>query len=130
MLIEMMRKDFSVCKICLCRRRKVKYFCASICSPDFKFKDHLRDESSYEEQPKRQILKRESASFEEVIYLLVAVFQNNVFSRQLSSNERICFFYFQGRNHLSVDKKSKSFEEREEDYKKARDRIFSQQEVL
>ena len=108
----------------------MKYFCASICSPDFKFKDHLRDESSYEEQPKRQILKRESASFEEVIYLLVAVFQNNVFSRQLSSNERICFFYFQGRNHLSVDKKSKSFEEREEDYKKARDRIFSQQEVL
>ena len=36
---------------------------------------------------------------------------------------------FQGRQHLSVDKKSKSFEEREEDYKKARDRIFAQQEV-
>ena len=53
----------------------MKYFCASICRPDFKFKDHLRDESSYEEQPKRQILKRESASFEEVIYLLVAVLQ-------------------------------------------------------
>ena len=35
--------------------------------PDFKFKDHLRDESSYEDQPKKQILKRESASFEEVI---------------------------------------------------------------
>ncbi len=36
------------------------------CRPDFKFKEHLRDESSYEDQPKRQILKRESASFEEV----------------------------------------------------------------
>ncbi len=45
-----------------------------------------------------------------------------------NENHPVCFL--QGRNHLSVDKKSKSFEEREEDYKKARDRIFSQQEVV
>ena len=73
----------------------MKYFCASICRPDFKFKDHLRDESSYEEQPKRQILKRESASFEEVIYLLVAVFQNNrYFSRNFHQTNASVSFIF------------------------------------
>lgn len=28
-------------------------------SPDFKFRDHIRDEMSQEEQPKKQILKRD-----------------------------------------------------------------------
>ena len=35
-------------------------------SPDFKFQDHVGDSISQDEPPKKQILKRESASFDEV----------------------------------------------------------------
>ena len=49
---------------CIYRLVLMEDFCLAS-SPDFKFRDHVREDGSQEE-PKKQILKRESASFEEV----------------------------------------------------------------
>ncbi|XP_064643402.1 cAMP-regulated phosphoprotein 21-like isoform X2 [Lineus longissimus] len=70
--------------------------------PDFKFREHIRDEGSQDE-PKKLILKREGASFDE--------------GKEGRSPDRQSSF---------DGKKQKSFEEREEEYEKARARIFCQ----
>ncbi|GAB6031955.1 cAMP-regulated phosphoprotein 21, variant 2 [Chamberlinius hualienensis] len=70
--------------------------------PDMKFRDYVRDELLPEE-PKKSILKRDSSSFED--------------GKDAKSPER----------QLSTEsRRSKSFEEREEEYGKARARIFNQ----
>ncbi|XP_077562395.1 uncharacterized protein LOC144178422 isoform X3 [Haemaphysalis longicornis] len=68
--------------------------------PDVRFKDQIRDDLLSEE-PKKLILKRDSASFED---------GKESPERQLSLDSR----------------RSKSIEEREEEYEKARARIFNQ----
>ncbi|XP_077483922.1 uncharacterized protein LOC144093980 isoform X21 [Amblyomma americanum] len=68
--------------------------------PDIRFKDQIRDDLLSEE-PKKLILKRDSASFED---------GKESPERQLSLDSR----------------RSKSIEEREEEYEKARARIFNQ----
>ncbi|XP_013378929.1 cAMP-regulated phosphoprotein 21 isoform X2 [Lingula anatina] len=71
--------------------------------PDFKFREHILDHSSQEETPTRRILRREGGSFEE---------GNSPHRRSLA------------------DKKSKSYEEREEHYKKTKARIFNQSDSM
>ncbi|XP_037517384.1 R3H domain-containing protein 2 isoform X2 [Rhipicephalus sanguineus] len=70
--------------------------------PDIRFKDQIR-EDLLSEEPKKLILKRDSASFED---------GKESPERQLSLDSR----------------RSKSIEEREEEYEKARARIFNQDE--
>lgn len=72
--------------------------------PDIKFRDHIRDDLLFPEEPRRSILKRDSNSFEE------SCFKSP--DRQLLSME---------------NRRSKSFEEREEEYEKVRRRIFNRE---
>jgi len=69
--------------------------------PDMRFKEHIRDDLILSEEPRRSILKRDSSSFEDS-------------------------FNFKSPDRLSGDycRRSKSFEEREEEYERARRRIF------
>ncbi|XP_015602787.1 cAMP-regulated phosphoprotein 21 isoform X2 [Cephus cinctus] len=69
--------------------------------PDMRFKEHIRDDLILTEEPRRSILKRDSSSFEDS-------------------------FNFKSPDRLSGDycRRSKSFEEREEEYERARRRIF------
>ncbi|XP_034951813.1 protein encore isoform X2 [Chelonus insularis] len=69
--------------------------------PDTRFKEHIRDDLILAEEPRRSILKRDSSSFEDG-------------------------YNFKSPDRLSGDygRRSKSFEEREEEYEKARRRIF------
>ncbi|KAM3857065.1 R3H domain-containing protein 1-like [Diretmus argenteus] len=69
--------------------------------PDQKFSEHIKDDRTDDFQ-KRYILKRD----------------NNSFDREDSTI----------RMHLKADKRSKSMEEREEEYQRARDRIFAHDE--
>lgn len=74
--------------------------------PDIRFRDHCRDDFLSPDEPKRSILKRDSCSFDDG-------------SGYKSSD----------REHSSDSRRSKSFEEREEDYVKVRRRIFSQESL-
>ncbi|XP_008560142.1 R3H domain-containing protein 1 isoform X1 [Microplitis demolitor] len=69
--------------------------------PDTRFKEHIRDDLILTEEPRRSILKRDSSSFEDG-------------------------YNFKSPDRLSGDycRRSKSFEEREEEYEKVRRRIF------
>ncbi|XP_036150276.1 cAMP-regulated phosphoprotein 21-like, partial [Monomorium pharaonis] len=69
--------------------------------PDIRFKEHIRDDLILSEEPRRSILKRDSNSFEDS-------------------------FNFKSPDRMSNDccRRSKSFEEREEEYERARRRIF------
>ncbi|KAG7210327.1 hypothetical protein KM043_011865 [Ampulex compressa] len=69
--------------------------------PDTRFKEHIRDDLILSEEPRRSILKRDSSSFEDT-------------------------FNFKSPDRMSGDycRRSKSFEEREEEYERARRRIF------
>lgn len=69
--------------------------------PDTRFKQHIRDDLILSEEPRRSILKRDSNSFEDS-------------------------FNFKSPDRLSGDycRRSKSFEEREVEYERARRRIF------
>ncbi|KZC05805.1 R3H domain-containing protein 1 [Dufourea novaeangliae] len=69
--------------------------------PNTRFKEHIRDDLILSEEPRRSILKRDSSSFEDS-------------------------FNFKSPDRLSGDycRQSKSFEEREEEYERARRRIF------
>ncbi|KAL0107091.1 hypothetical protein PUN28_015556 [Cardiocondyla obscurior] len=69
--------------------------------PDTRFREHIRDGLILSEEPRRSILKRDSSSFEDS-------------------------FNFKSPDRLSGDccRRSKSFEEREEEYERARRRIF------
>ncbi|XP_046747116.1 cAMP-regulated phosphoprotein 21 isoform X2 [Diprion similis] len=69
--------------------------------PDTRFKESIRDDIVLNEEPKRSILKRDSNSFEE--------------SFNFKSPDRFIADYC---------RRSKSFEEREEEYERARRRIF------
>ncbi|KAJ8679575.1 hypothetical protein QAD02_015362 [Eretmocerus hayati] len=69
--------------------------------PDTKFKEHIRDDLILAEEPRRSILKRDSSSFED--------------SFNFKSPDRMSGEYC---------RRSKSFEEREEEYERARRRIF------
>ncbi|XP_078661206.1 R3H domain-containing protein 1-like isoform X13 [Branchiostoma floridae x Branchiostoma belcheri] len=71
--------------------------------PDLKFSEHIKDNSRGEEPQRRQILQRDRESSSE---------------KEEISKDRI--------PALREDKKSKSIEEREEEYEKARARIFNQ----
>ncbi|CAL4148681.1 unnamed protein product, partial [Meganyctiphanes norvegica] len=74
--------------------------------PEIRFRDHCRDDFLSPDEPKRSILKRDSCSFDDG-------------SGYKSSD----------REHSSDSRRSKSFEEREEDYVKVRRRIFSQESL-
>ncbi|XP_033216075.1 R3H domain-containing protein 1 isoform X2 [Belonocnema kinseyi] len=71
--------------------------------PDTRFKQHIRDDLILTEEPRRSILKRDSSSFEDS-------------------------FNFKSPDRLSGEycRRSKSFEEREEEYERARRRIFKE----
>ena len=69
--------------------------------PDTRFKHHIRDDLILTEEPRRSILKRDSNSFED----------NFNFKSPDRFSEEYC-------------RRSKSFEEREEEYERARRRIF------
>ncbi|XP_014245250.1 cAMP-regulated phosphoprotein 21-like isoform X3 [Cimex lectularius] len=72
--------------------------------PETRFRDYVRDDLLLPEEPRRSILKRDSSSFEE--------------TGSFKSGERM----------LNGDsRRSKSFEEREEEYEKARRRIFNRE---
>lgn len=68
--------------------------------PETKFEKHIRDELLFPEEPRRSILKRDSNSFED------------------------CTGYKSPDRAMGLDRRSKSFEEREEEYEKVRRRIF------
>uniref|UniRef100_A0A1B6JQX5 SUZ domain-containing protein n=1 Tax=Homalodisca liturata TaxID=320908 RepID=A0A1B6JQX5_9HEMI len=72
--------------------------------PENKFSDFIRDEFLLSEEPRRSILKRDSASFEDTTS-----------------------FKSPDRHTADPPRRSKSFEEREEEYEKARRRIFHQE---
>ncbi|XP_063217626.1 cAMP-regulated phosphoprotein 21 isoform X2 [Bacillus rossius redtenbacheri] len=70
--------------------------------PDVRFRELIRDELLFPEEPRRSILKRDSSSFEDG-----------------------CNYKSPERQFSSDSHRSKSFEEREEEYEKARKRIFN-----
>ncbi|XP_050733307.1 R3H domain-containing protein 1-like isoform X3 [Eriocheir sinensis] len=74
--------------------------------PETRFRDHCRDDLLVPDEPKRSILKRDSSSFDD------------------SSNYKSL-----DRQFSSESRRSKSFEEREEEYEKVRKRIFSQESL-
>ncbi|XP_033868979.1 R3H domain-containing protein 1-like isoform X11 [Acipenser ruthenus] len=76
--------------------------------PDQKFCEHFKDDKSDDFQ-KRYILKRDNSSMDKD--------DNQV-------------FYFQMRIRLKDDRRSKSIEEREEEYQRVRERIFAQDVAL
>ncbi|XP_041119809.1 R3H domain-containing protein 1-like isoform X4 [Polyodon spathula] len=76
--------------------------------PDQKFCEHFKDDKSDDFQ-KRYILKRDNSSMDKD--------DNQV-------------FYFQMRIRLKDDRRSKSFEEREEEYQRIRERIFAPDAAL
>jgi encore-like protein len=71
--------------------------------PNMRFKEHIRNDLLLIEEPRRSILKRDSSSFED--------------NFNFKSPDRISGEYC---------RRSKSFEEREEEYEKARRRIFKE----
>ncbi|XP_023230814.1 cAMP-regulated phosphoprotein 21-like [Centruroides sculpturatus] len=76
--------------------------CKNTRIPDFKFSDHIRDDL-VQDEPKKSILKRDNSSFED--------------GREKMSDKQ-----------FSDSRRSKSFEEREEEYQKAKARIFNRGE--
>lgn len=86
---------------------------ASTKLPDFKFSDKLRESQVNSKEPRRSILKRESSSLEEM----------TKDCKDKSPDRR------NGANSIALSadcRRSKSFEEREVQYEKARARIFNQ----
>ncbi|XP_062904719.1 R3H domain-containing protein 1-like isoform X4 [Mobula hypostoma] len=81
--------------------------------PDQKFCEHIKDETADDFQ-KRYILKRDNSSIDK---------DDNQYFNLL---RRRCVENFQIRIRLRHDRRSKSIEEREEEYQRVRDRIFSQ----
>ncbi|KAK6620027.1 hypothetical protein RUM44_006427 [Polyplax serrata] len=75
--------------------------------PEVRFSELIREVCRFPEEPRRCILKRDSSSFEEGMQLRSP-------ERQLSGDSR----------------RSKSFEEREEEYERARKRIFNRDDGL
>lgn len=71
--------------------------------PDIEFKEHIKSDIVFTEEPRRSILKRDSGSCEDYNFKSP--------DRQLSMENR----------------RSKSFEEREEEYEKVRRRIFNRE---
>ncbi|KAJ8925531.1 hypothetical protein NQ315_009370 [Exocentrus adspersus] len=71
--------------------------------PDVEFKEHIKDDIIFSEEPRRSILKRDSNSVEDYS------------------------FKSPDRSFSSENRRSKSFEEREEEYEKARRRIFNRE---
>ncbi|XP_021926470.1 R3H domain-containing protein 1 [Zootermopsis nevadensis] len=94
--------------------------------PDTKFRDHIREELLFPEEPRRSILKRDSSSFEDscnfknIRVLVITDWQPRLdYESMLQSPER---------QFSSESRRSKSFEEREEEYEKARKRIFNRED--
>ncbi|KAJ7407415.1 R3H domain-containing protein 1 [Willisornis vidua] len=76
--------------------------------PDQKFCEHIKDEKSDDFQ-KRYILKRDNSSLDK------------------DDNQKLTLYHLlQMRIRLKDDRRSKSIEEREEEYQRARERIFAQ----
>ncbi|XP_060536408.1 cAMP-regulated phosphoprotein 21 isoform X3 [Cylas formicarius] len=71
--------------------------------PEVEFKVHVKDDIVFKEEPRRSILKRDSNSIEDYC------------------------FKSPDRGYNSENRRSKSFEEREEEYEKARKRIFNRE---
>lgn len=69
--------------------------------PEIPFKQHIKSDIVFSEEPRRSILKRDSNSTEDYN------------------------FKSPDRQHSFENRRSKSFEEREEEYEKVRRRIFS-----
>lgn len=73
--------------------------------PEIEFKEHVKEDIVFLEEPRRSILKRDSSSIEDYCF---------------KSPDR-------GSYGLDSSRRSKSFEEREEEYEKARRRIFNRE---
>lgn len=71
--------------------------------PDVSFKEHIKDDIIFNDEPRRSILKRDSNSVDEY------------------------GFKSPDRQHGFENRRSKSFEEREEEYEKVRRRIFNRE---
>lgn len=71
--------------------------------PDVEFKEHIKEDIIFSEEPRRSILKRDSNSIDDYS------------------------FKSPDRSFGSESRRSKSFEEREEEYEKARRRIFNRE---
>lgn len=74
--------------------------------PEFQFQDHIQADLLFPEEPRRSILKRDSNSFEECYS-----------SSKSPERQMLCM----------ENRRSKSFEEREEEYEKVRRRIFNRE---
>ncbi|XP_044264691.1 cAMP-regulated phosphoprotein 21 isoform X2 [Tribolium madens] len=73
--------------------------------PDVEFKEHIKEDVVFSEEPRRSILKRDSNSIEDYS------------------------FKSPDRQYSMENRRSKSFEEREEEYAKIRRRIFNKEEL-
>nr|XP_008195354.1 PREDICTED: cAMP-regulated phosphoprotein 21 isoform X3 [Tribolium castaneum] len=73
--------------------------------PDVEFKEHIKEDVVFSEEPRRSILKRDSNSIEDYS------------------------FKSPDRQYSMENRRSKSFEEREEEYAKVRRRIFNKEEL-
>jgi encore-like protein len=73
--------------------------------PNIEFKEHIKDDVVFSEEPRRSILKRDSTSMEDYN------------------------FKSPDRQYTMENRRSKSFEEREEEYAKVRRRIFNREEL-
>jgi encore-like protein len=71
--------------------------------PNIEFKEHIKDDVVFSEEPRRSILKRDSTSMEDYN------------------------FKSPDRQYTMENRRSKSFEEREEEYAKVRRRIFNRE---
>lgn len=74
--------------------------CRSTRIPEVPFKEHVKEDLIFSEEPRRSILKRDSNSIDDE------------------------YFYKSPDRQYGENRRSKSFEEREEEYEKARRRIF------
>lgn len=74
--------------------------------PDVEFKEHIKEDIVFSDEPRRSILKRDSNSTEDYNFKS----PDRAFSME--------------------NRRSKSFEEREEEYEKVRRRIFNNKEVF
>ncbi|KAF3706260.1 R3H domain-containing protein 1 [Channa argus] len=105
--------------------------------PDQKFSEHIKDDRVDDFQ-KRYILKRDNSSFDRedstqavtlISDMLVRVGQSGVpdiAAKEVSISLHVCVVCpCQIRMRLKADKRSKSMEEREEEYQRARERIFA-----
>ncbi|CAJ0940647.1 unnamed protein product, partial [Ranitomeya imitator] len=98
--------------------------------PDQKFEEHIKDEKSMDFQ-KRYILKRDNSSLDKDDNQVGAAvgFSFLTDTPAYAPILQLIPFSTQMRMRLKDDRRSKSIEEREEEYQRARERIFAQESL-